>query len=76
MVVTCLVDVAETVKTALSVSGPTGIDRVVINTCALDEKTPEKYWLPVIESDDPLWSMSLTFSPEVLMTRQVSLSVQ
>lgn len=47
-------DVAETVKTALSVSGPTGIDRVVIKTCALDWKTPEQYWLPVIESNEPL----------------------
>jgi hypothetical protein len=76
VVVTCLVGVAETVKTALSVSGPTGIDRVVINTCALDEKIPEQYWLPVIESNEPLWSMSLTFSPVILLTRQVSLSVQ
>jgi hypothetical protein len=70
------VDVAETVKTAVSVSGPTGIDRVVIKTCGLDWKIPEQYWLPVIESNEPLWSMSLTLSPVVSLTRQVTLLVQ
>jgi hypothetical protein len=30
------VGVAETVTTALSVSGPTGIDKIVVSTCALD----------------------------------------
>ena len=70
------VDVAEIVRTALSVSGPTGMDRVVINTFALDWKRPEQYWFPVIKSNEPLWLISLTFSPVTSLTRQVSLSVQ